>query len=324
MSKRNELKRNLLLEERERDWQSLKIPLSVIPDCGQEAGPCECDSGMDYAECCGGDLTADGLTAIKGSFALEMVKKVFHDDVKVRNPRERAEKFLASFPDGHFVCTTVANVRRLPKMASDEPIGALPAVLYHVTYTDVANLALKEGLKPRRLTGKDNYKHQNLSSHPDHVYMTEVHLPFYLARLGGKGKPLTILAIDTSQLHESLLYPDEDYAALALEATERRPRVNSTKRTPICRTDTVIEVRDHIEEFKHLWSASVVGFGNVAYRGIVPPTAIKKVTPSISDALENQRKFTIESDYLMVAYPLISNDIISLRDELLTQCVVQS
>ncbi len=169
MSRRTEQKRKLLLENRERQWKELNIPLHVIPDAGQDGGLCDCASGKEYSECCG-SVTTEGLIAIRGSKALKTMLE-FHDDPNNRNPRGEAEKFIARLGRDHFLATTLANIRRAQSqsLVQNNPGGKLPPVLYHSTYASSARRILSsDGLKPRRLTGMDNYKEDGLliSSRP--------------------------------------------------------------------------------------------------------------------------------------------------------------
>jgi len=312
VSRRADLKRKRILEERERNWKAFNLPVELLPDTGQDEGDCDCASGNLYSECCGtGDAKG---TAIRGSFALKMIHG-FYENPKCRNPREAAEKFLSTLKANHICVTTEANIRRAQKVSLDQNqiLGELPPILYHATYADTGRHILAEGLKPRRMTGRDNYKSQDLSSHPDHVYMTEFSTMFYLARLACAVRSTTVLAIDTSRLDQSLLYPDEDYAALMLSLSDGG--LWSTNREG--RVKGVTVTRDNIEEHRHLWFASLKGFGNVAYRGIISPTAIQKAIPDLSGCISNFGNFTLKSDYLLAAYPFTNKQVKESHEQLL-------
>jgi hypothetical protein len=320
VSRRTELKRKRILEERERRWKELHVPSHIVPDFGQEPGPCDCGSGEDYDECCKTTVEADKLAItfnskpyrFGGKDVLGILQRLY-ENKSVRNPEHIAENFFKAHPDWCIRLTTPANMVRAHRDILAREHNALPPILYHVTHSGDARRILVEGLKPRRLTGRDNYEEQGLSSHPDHVYMTEGNVCFYLSRMGRTAQTsLTVLAIDTSRLDESLLYPDEDYAALCAGhiANGNWHDNSDTYR------EEITAARDSIENHKHLWGASLRGYGNVAYRGIIPPTALRKATKdfSVSDAFD---LIMVGGDYMVAAYPIAKDIADKFRDRLL-------
>ncbi len=151
------------------------------------------------------------------------------------------------------------------------------------------------------------------SSHPDHIYLTEVHSMFYLARLDCNKLETVVLAIDTSLLDESCFYPDEDYAAMIQYIEDGAPK--PTRRQDDIRD--ILAARDRIEDYKHFWFASLRGYGNVAYRGTIPVKAISLAVPTIQACTGNFVHFSLKSDYLLAGYPLYANQARETQAEFL-------
>jgi hypothetical protein len=291
-----------------------------VPDFGQEPGHCDCGSGEDYDDCCKTTVMADESAItfkskpyrFGGKDVLELLQRVY-ENKSVRNPEDIAKNFFKAHPGWCIRVTTPANMVRAHKDILANEHTALPPILYHVTHSGDARRILVEGLKPRRLTGRDNYEKQGLSSHPDHVYMTEANVCFYLSRMGRTAQTsLTVLAVDTSQLDEALLYPDEDYAALCANhiANGNWHDDSDTYR------EEITAARDSIENHKHLWGASLRGYGNVAYRGIIPPSALWKATRDFS-AKDALGPILVGGDYMVAAYPIAKDIVGKFRDRLL-------
>jgi hypothetical protein len=68
-----------------------------------------------------------------------------------------------------------------------------------------------------------------------------------------------------------------------------------------------------------LWAASLEGYGNVAYRGTVHPSAIKRAAPDFAACSGNNALFVLHGDYLLAAYPVIKGKPTDFRDRLLAE-----
>jgi len=143
--------------------------------------------------------------------------------------------------------------------------------LYHGTTETVARAALAEGLKPRGVTKAEG--NWDCASHEDAVYLTTVYAPYfaYSAVDDDKKENWGVVEVDTRKLGKEHLYPDEDY----LEQVARfNPEEFDIGPSMEERTDWF---KEHLEDFKHLWEASLDGIGNCSFRGSVPPEAITRV-----------------------------------------------
>ena len=136
-------------------------------------------------------------------------------------------------------------------------------LLYHGSNEAFLPAIRKEGLKPRG-TGKSQWK--KYPSRPDMVYLT-VAYPFYFSLNieGRKGRPL-VLEIDSRKLAQSCFFPDEDFIVQTMARGD-------TRKIAAIHTD----IRNRLEDFQKNWKGSIKGLGNCCYKGIIPPTAIKRV-----------------------------------------------
>jgi hypothetical protein len=239
-----------------------------------------------------------------------MFEDAFRKNIAIRDPHIRAQKVIESLPSNFFYATTDANVVRMQEAVLKKPVPELPPVLFHCTSASSAVQVLKEGLKPRELTGKNNYGEPELHSHPELVYLTDTNLNFYLSRIEHGNQSCafqTVLKIDTTQLDPALFYPDEDYAALLISMRDKSSRSGNA---------TIAMTRDRIEEFKHLAHFSLAGYGNIAYRGVVPPSAIQAGQYFNMNG-SNLDKVMMDADYLLMGYPFLVDDLKAQRDTLI-------
>jgi hypothetical protein len=143
--------------------------------------------------------------------------------------------------------------------------------LYHGTTERIGRLAIKEGLRPRKLTGKSNWKHF-VESHPSLVYLTKAYAPYYALQVV-RGKKIAIVEIETNLLDEFKLLPDEDF----IEQATRCDKQNKTRIEGKTIAERTEYIRNHLDEFSGFWGTSVEHLGNCAYEGIIPKTAITRL-----------------------------------------------
>lgn len=210
------------------------------------------------------------------------------------NVLKNAPTIASKMPHGYFVVTSEANLRRTQEEALLSTAG-LPEKLYHVTYSKNVNGILARGLAPRSVTGLDNWAEKQQSSHAEHVYLTEANVLRYAAMMWGKveyGK-VALVEVDASQLQEDLLYPDEDYIS-TLGANDFKADTFAA--------DTAA-ARDEIDKHQDKWRSSLAGYGNVAYRGVIPPSALKV------HYLECNAALLAQGDYFLAAYPYFREEL---------------
>jgi hypothetical protein len=143
--------------------------------------------------------------------------------------------------------------------------------LYHGTTEKIGRLALKEGLRPRKMTGKSNWKNF-VESHPSLVYLTKAYAPYYALQVV-RGKKMAIVEIETNLLDEFKMLPDEDF----VEQATRHDKQNKTRIEGKTVNERTEYIRNHLEEFSGFWRTSVEYLGNCAYEGVIPKTAITRL-----------------------------------------------
>lgn len=151
----------------------------------------------------------------------------------------------------------------------------VPTVAFHGTTLSAARKALTKGLRPRRQTAVEG----NWEAHPSidtHVYLSTLYAPYFAACAGGPDDAPAVLEIDLTALDEPCLMPDEDF----IEQAERKwsdawppqfPR-------PIGEgmESRMNDIRGRIMAWQGMWPQSLALLGNVAYRGVIPPGAIRR------------------------------------------------
>jgi len=163
--------------------------------------------------------------------------------------------------------------------------------LYHGTTETIGRQAKAEGLRPRRLTGKSNWKHI-VESNPSLIYLATAYAPYYAlhAANGNKGEKISIIEIETALLDEMNFRPDEDFIEQAT-GLDKNNIVGIKGRTTNQRTKYI---RNHLDEFSDFWKQSVEHLGNCGYKGTISGEAVTKVSvvdiskclPLCSEALE--------------------------------------
>lgn len=153
-------------------------------------------------------------------------------------------------------------------------------MVYHGTDEPTARAAASVGLVPRQTQPS---RWDDVPSHPDHVYLTRYFAGYYGANAADrrKGQRMGIVEIELAQLDPSLLYPDEDYVA---DVMRKRVPMNV-----LDRKGRIRYVRDHIELFQGCAGESLLRMGNVAHRGAIPASAIRRV--ALWDGFANPHLF---------------------------------
>jgi hypothetical protein len=147
--------------------------------------------------------------------------------------------------------------------------------IYHGTTETIGRQAKAEGLRPRKLTGKSNWKH-TVESNPSLIYLTTAYAPYYAIHAVDetKGEKISIIEIETDLLDESKMRPDEDF----IEQATRNDENNNAGIRGKTMNERVEYIRNHIDEFSSSWKLSVEHLGNCAYNGVITGNAITKVS----------------------------------------------
>jgi hypothetical protein len=151
-----------------------------------------------------------------------------------------------------------------------------PAVkLYHGTTETIGRQAKTEGLRPRKLTGKSNWKHV-VESNPSLIYLTTAYAPYYALHAvnGNKNEKISIVEVETDLLDETNLRPDEDFIEQAT-SLDKKNTVGIRGKTVNQRTKYI---RNRLDEFSGFWKQSVEHLGNCGFKGIITGEAITKVS----------------------------------------------
>lgn len=153
--------------------------------------------------------------------------------------------------------------------------------LYHTTSVDNAMAILNgNGILPRTELGTDS-RYKEFPSNPECVYMTYSHGAFFAGGIAGgkatlpgaRGKRFglanaVILEIDGTMLDTSKCLPDEDFLEQHGRLTGDGINGNIHHRTAY--------YRERLSDFSDRWEDCFSNVGSVAYRGIVPISAIRR------------------------------------------------
>ncbi|MFZ1073467.1 MAG: hypothetical protein WAO21_08535 [Verrucomicrobiia bacterium] len=147
--------------------------------------------------------------------------------------------------------------------------------IYHGTTEAIGRRALTEGLKPRKMTGKSNWQH-TVESSPSLIYLTTAYAPYFAlhAFTSFHKTKFAIVEIETNLLDKTKLRPDEDF----IEQATRRDEKNSAGIRGKTINERTEYIRNHIDEFSESWRLSVEHLGNCAYKGVIEPVAITRVS----------------------------------------------
>lgn len=149
-------------------------------------------------------------------------------------------------------------------------------LLYHGTSENAALEAMKNGLRPRRETGVNNWEHTS-PSNPEVVYLTDTYACHFAlnaktngVRLIGKDGKMTnrmaVIEIDTSRLPFSNFRADEDFLAFREVYSEAGVEKNVN-----------VAVATHRKKLTHEWKDSLKFIGNCCYSDIISPRAFTRV-----------------------------------------------
>jgi hypothetical protein len=147
--------------------------------------------------------------------------------------------------------------------------------LYHGTAGENVPAILKRGIKPRRATRKNNWKH-SVASHEHAVYLTSAYAG-YFAHQAAKTSKLGIIEVDTDQLDPDLLRPDEDF----LEQATRSGKTSNTELEQLKQAsmnERTAWFRVHLDEYAEAWEDSVKHLGTCCYLGEIPSEAITRAS----------------------------------------------
>lgn len=138
--------------------------------------------------------------------------------------------------------------------------------LYHGTSEKVGVKALTEGLKPRHMTGKGNWKH-TVASRPDAIYLTSVYAPYFGMCATNEGR-IAVIEVETEKLDQSKFNPDEDFLEQATRGHDEIKK-SMEKRTAY--------YKKHAADYADKWKLSIKHLGTCCYVGAIPPEAITRV-----------------------------------------------
>jgi hypothetical protein len=137
-------------------------------------------------------------------------------------------------------------------------------ILYHGTLASLVPAILQDGLKPRG-ENKSHDEYMNSASMSHLVYLTSsqgvaLEHACRISERTANGAEVALLEIDGTFLKRKLVYPDEDYLSSEWNS-------DFTDWTPE-------EQIEYMENHRSDWKESLKLFKTIAYRGIVPATAI--------------------------------------------------
>lgn len=136
-------------------------------------------------------------------------------------------------------------------------------LLYHGTDARYYDSVTKYGLRPRG-TRKGCWDAN--SSIPGHVYLTDCYAGYFAlnSAWASINPELMLIEIDLSLLDSSKLYPDEDFVQFAASDIPKSANKN-------------LWVKKNIHLYQDFWEQSLKELGNIAYRGVIPNTAITRI-----------------------------------------------
>lgn len=147
--------------------------------------------------------------------------------------------------------------------------------LYHGTSLEIAEIALKHGLRPR---GENASNWPDFPSQHDAVYLTTCYAPFFSFQAAHDGK-CALIEVEVDQRDERLR-PDEDFLAqtdLHTSASMLREFGERKGSIPTDHIKRVCWYRDNIESFQRLAYMSLLKLGTCAFAGIIEPKMFTRV-----------------------------------------------
>jgi len=140
----------------------------------------------------------------------------------------------------------------------------MTTVLYHGTLGHLIPSILRDGLKPRG-RGKSHDEYMDSASMPHFVYLTAIYdlALEHACRISERtsaGADVAVLELDMAALNTDLIYPDEDYLAFDWNSDF---------------VDWALKEQLEFMEYQQdAWPESLETFATIAYKGVIPATAI--------------------------------------------------
>lgn len=189
-----------------------------------------------------------------------------------------------------------------PKRNIDPTVNTL----YHSTSESGAKAILSGlGIVPRSHTGIDS-RYKDFPSNPDYVYLSYSHGAYFAGSVAGDQQSITgelakasILEIDGNKLDKSLFYPDEDFL-------EQHGRRNNDGITGNIYTRTAY-YRENMSNYAELWESCFKLSGSIAYFGMIPLHAIKRICHIDWKLIENKTLLKIYETYFRRKAPSYIN-----------------
>jgi hypothetical protein len=148
--------------------------------------------------------------------------------------------------------------------------------LYHGTTVKVAATAPQTGLLPRALSKISNWSH-TVVSHSWLVYLSKCYAPYFGLNAAKPGETsFGLIEVETDLLREVWLRPDEDFIEQATRSAEAVKQFGIKGGKDIKKRTAW--VRKNIDDFAPSWKTSVENLGNCSYKGMLPASAITKVS----------------------------------------------
>lgn len=137
-------------------------------------------------------------------------------------------------------------------------------MIYHGTNTKCLSSISKNGIVPR---GNKKSVWKNYPSRKDMIYLTNTYaLHFAKAAADNyKNSNPVIIEIDFARLYDINKFPDEDFIAQVI-AQQQKKEISSIHD----------KIKDNIFSYQQNWKLSLDKLGNIAYRGIIPISTIKR------------------------------------------------
>jgi len=137
--------------------------------------------------------------------------------------------------------------------------------LYHGTSPSRIWKIIKEGIRPRTLTGKSNWNQvAEFKSRNDMVYLTSCY-PLYFAACCSRGSRLAVVEVDVDKLDKSKLYPDEDVVAQIM-----------SQETNVSLKEVHPKIKAKLLYMHEEWETSLQAMGTCCFCGVIPPEALSR------------------------------------------------
>ncbi|MFM2063120.1 MAG: hypothetical protein RLZZ507_2790 [Cyanobacteriota bacterium] len=170
--------------------------------------------------------------------------------------------------------------------------------LYHGTSFEYIERIRSQGVLPSRETKKSNWntpESNNYESRNDAVYLSDAYSPYYafhqyykrlleyykrsielnslnLKQTSNKlttvSSKLALIEIDTNSLEQDKFYPDEDF----LVKSNLPCKIGETEE------ERIEYFKENLEYYQDYLKDSLEKMGNCCYFGVIPPTAISRIT----------------------------------------------